>query len=145
MFNLKNLFIVVTISTLLFACSSENTTEDVDTTPTPTQTTSVSDQDDPQLDYVEVIDGERGDAAAYFLNQTAYVDVDLVLSDACQKISSEVLIAESYPEQVTINITVEPDGSESCIQVITEKTETIRVGNVSRDASYKVYLNGEEL
>ncbi len=43
------------------------------------------------------------------------------LPNPCYKVSTEGIIAESYPEQVTITVTVEePDPEEMCIQVIQE-------------------------
>lgn len=43
------------------------------------------------------------------------------LPNPCYKVSTEGIVAESYPEQVTISVNVEePNPEEMCIQVIQE-------------------------
>lgn len=45
--------------------------------------------------------------------------VEGTLPNPCYKVTTDVLVAESYPEQVSVRVTVQaPDADVACIQVI---------------------------
>ncbi|MFQ5492755.1 MAG: hypothetical protein ACE5DX_01170 [Candidatus Dojkabacteria bacterium] len=61
----------------------------------------------------------------------------------CSEVQVETLIAESFPEQVSINFTTK-ESDEICIQVIGERTFSGTV-TVDREASFSVRVNGQPI
>lgn len=63
----------------------------------------------------------------------------------CHGLHSDVIVAESYPEQVTVNFMISPPASdEVCLQVIDQKPFNVSF-EASRNAKIRATLNGEEL
>ena len=62
----------------------------------------------------------------------------------CYEVSAEAIVRESYPEQVTIDVTITPPGSDViCIQVISEKKFKVAFQG-SQEAVVEVRVNGAE-
>ena len=59
----------------------------------------------------------------------------------CHEVSTEVVIRESYPEQVDLNVDID-NTDQICAQVIEEEEISGEIP-VSKDATIQVYLNGE--
>ncbi len=59
----------------------------------------------------------------------------------CHKIQTDIVIKESYPEQVDIKITTTAS-DQICVQVISEEEISGEI-KVSEDAVIDIYLNGE--
>lgn len=57
----------------------------------------------------------------------------------CHKVESEVVVRESFPEQVDLRLTVK-DSGQNCIQVIKEEAVTGEI-RVSSEALIRVFLN----
>lgn len=63
----------------------------------------------------------------------------------CHEIEQEVKVMESYPEQVTIDLSiVNPAADKVCAQVIAQK-EFSGEAAVSENATVSVYLNGQKV
>lgn len=59
--------------------------------------------------------------AKYLGNSSWEYVITSQLPDPCTQVQVETLVAESYPEQVTIKVTVEPPSpSVMCVQMITD-------------------------
>lgn len=65
----------------------------------------------------------------------------LTLPDPCYEIETEALVAESFPEQVRVNITTYRR-EEICAQVLADKTFE-GTFQASEQAKVSYYLNGE--
>jgi len=64
------------------------------------------------------------------------------LPTPCHQLKQEALAAESYPEQVSIRLTLKlPLGSNDCAQVIKEESFSGEA-KVSEEATVSVFLNG---
>lgn len=59
----------------------------------------------------------------------------------CHEVESEVVVRESFPEQVDLRFTVK-DSGQSCIQVIEEAVVTGEI-RVSKEASIRVFVNNK--
>jgi hypothetical protein len=69
-----------------------------------------------------------------------YIAGILTLPDPCYEIDSEVVIRESYPEQVDINLTT-PRSGDPCATVLTDKAFEVEF-EASEDAEINAFLNG---
>jgi len=67
----------------------------------------------------------------------------ITLPTPCHTFSSQVLIAESYPEQITVAFTVAP-GAGVCVEMIAEKPFSISF-KASKDAIIRATLNGQSI
>lgn len=65
------------------------------------------------------------------------------LPTPCHTLSQQIAIAESYPEQVTIELNSE-SAAEACIQVITEARFKIEF-SAHEDASMQMLYNGKKV
>jgi len=66
---------------------------------------------------------------------------ELALPTPCHELSWEVVVAESFPEQVTIAFSTTP-GDGMCAQVLTPAPFTVTVA-ASADATFSALLNGD--
>lgn len=64
----------------------------------------------------------------------------LALPTPCHEVTSEVIVAESYPEQVTLALEVS-ESADMCAQVITEVPIDVSV-SVAREARFRATVNG---
>ncbi|HEY4483495.1 MAG TPA: hypothetical protein VI953_04960 [Candidatus Paceibacterota bacterium] len=79
----------------------------------------------------------------YFDNGSHTIEGTITLPTPCHSLTSDVLVAESYPEQVTIKFTIAP-GTGICTQVLADKFFRVTF-NASKDASIKATLNGQPI
>ena len=63
------------------------------------------------------------------------------LPDPCTQLSTDTIIAESFPEQVRVVLETKQDSSTFCAQVITSKSFSGQF-SASERASVSVFLNG---
>jgi len=68
---------------------------------------------------------------------------EIELPDPCYKLSNEVLIAESFPEQVIVNLTTSRDDTP-CASVITSESFEIQY-KADQKSTLKILLNGKEV
>ena len=61
----------------------------------------------------------------------------------CYTVEATALVAESYPEQITINVTTASDGSDMCTQVIDEKEFSLEATASEEANVVAVIVNGE--
>jgi hypothetical protein len=74
---------------------------------------------------------------------THVVAGELAVPTPCYLVAAEAMVAESFPEQVTIAITAtEPARAEVCAQVITAKTFSVEFA-ASESATIRATVNGE--
>lgn len=67
----------------------------------------------------------------------------LTLPTPCHEIQTDVTVAESFPEQVSITVTTQAtDGI--CIQVIDEREFSVEV-EVDQNATFSLTINGEQV
>ena len=72
-------------------------------------------------------------------------DGAVMVPTPCHTVKDEVIVAESFPEQVRIDLkVVNPDPSKVCTQVVTNK-EFSGMAKVSSEAQVSVYLDGEKI
>lgn len=84
-------------------------------------------------------------ATRTFANSRHTVRGTIMTPTPCHALTHDVMIAESYPEQVTIQFSVNaPAGDMMCAQVIDEKDFTITF-SASEQASIRATLNGEPI
>ena len=83
--------------------------------------------------------------------KTSYKDGVLTYSGSvqlpspCHKLKEEALVAESFPEQVQIRLTIEnPASGTMCAQVVTEK-EFSGEAQASEKATISIFLNGKKV
>lgn len=102
---------------------------------------------EPNSPRTDVLPPQQPEPAAVSLT-SEYVDGTytysgtLTLPNPCYEVSPEVLIMESYPEQVAIELTVTPPQQDlMCIQVMHEH-EFIATAQVSELATVSVRVNG---
>ena len=81
-------------------------------------------------------------AYTYVGNIHTYIG-EINLPTPCHELDSEVIIAESFPEQVSINFTIASE-VEMCAQVITPEPFVVSF-EASKDASVAMTVNGEEM
>ncbi len=70
---------------------------------------------------------------------------EITLPTPCYQFSYDAIVAESFPEQVTLNFKVEPpDADVMCIQVVATKEFTIEV-SASEQARFSARINGQPI
>jgi len=79
----------------------------------------------------------------YFDNGSHTIEGTITLPTPCHSLTTEALVAESYPEQVTIKFTTAP-GTGICTQVLADKFFRVTF-NASKDALIKATLNGQPI
>lgn len=100
---------------------------------------------EPQLDEVDVaaptmFDEVRSIPVSHTFEDGAHrIKGRLTLPDPCYEIESEVIVMESYPEQVRINLTT-PRPEQICAQVLTDKDFEVTF-QASEQAVITAYLN----
>ncbi|OGY26481.1 MAG: hypothetical protein A2Z11_02575 [Candidatus Woykebacteria bacterium RBG_16_43_9] len=92
-----------------------------------------------------VVDSEKVSLKTNFKNGLLKYSGTVQLPTPCHKLKKDVIVAESFPEQVQISLEiVEPDPGRVCTQVITEKEFSGEL-EVSENASVSVSINGEKV
>lgn len=79
----------------------------------------------------------------YFDNGSHTVEGTLTLPTPCHTLSSEVVVAESFPEQVMIKFTTK-SGEGVCVQVLADKFFRVTF-SASKDALISATLDGKPL
>lgn len=69
---------------------------------------------------------------------------ELMLPTPCYDVATELTVAESYPEQVIIDIKTSNNGETMCAQVITPKEFTVTL-DASPDARFSARINSREV
>jgi len=81
-----------------------------------------------------------------YQNNTLSYSGKVILPSPCHELEQDVLIMESFPEQIKVNLTsISPSPDKVCIQVISEKEFSGEIPSVSSDAKLTVYLDGTPL
>jgi hypothetical protein len=94
----------------------------------------------PTGDVVEDVETMRITAKHQFKNGKHIIAGEVNLPTPCYVLDTQAIVAESYPEQVTVAFTA-TTGADMCAQVIT--TERFKVEfTASKDASIKATWNG---
>ena len=106
-----------------------STTRPVDTKPMPAMPM------DPDLSSVAV------QATKTYSNGVFHISGTFSLPTPCHTLDVTSLVAESYPEQVSINMTVQDPGNP-CVQVIDERAWSIDV-KASEQATFRANVNGQ--
>lgn len=92
---------------------------------------------------------ERQDTSEYvrvehtYTNGTHTLTGEINLPTPCHTLTNSVMIAESFPEQVTVQFLTTTE-SEMCIQVVTPEPFSVSF-KASQQASIRLTLNGESL
>lgn len=86
---------------------------------------------------------EQIEATTQFADGVHTISGTLLLPTPCDELSVEAIVAESYPEQVTLQFSV-GGVSDFCAQVMTEQPFSIVV-TVSQNASFKATLQGQPI
>ena len=86
---------------------------------------------------------ERIDAKHYFIDGTHTLVGELTLPTPCDLLEHEVIVAESYPEQISIVFSV-LNNSDSCAQVLTTQRFMIEV-SASEQASFAARFEGRQV
>lgn len=86
---------------------------------------------------------ERIDAKHYFIDGVHTIAGELQMPTPCDLLQHDLMIAESYPEQVTINFTV-VNNSEFCTQVMTPQRFKVEA-NVAPDATFSATIEGRQV
>jgi hypothetical protein len=86
---------------------------------------------------------KRVDAKHYFIDGVHTFVGQLEMPTPCDLLTSEASVAESYPEQVTLNFSV-INNAESCVQAITAQRFMITAA-ASKDASFKAKFMGRDI
>lgn len=84
--------------------------------------------------------GQSVTANHYFSNGTHTIEGNITLPTPCHELTHDVVVAESAPEQVTINFRAEST-AEICTQVLADRFFTLSF-QASQDAVIKATLNG---
>ena len=79
----------------------------------------------------------------YFDNGSHTIEGTITLPTPCHSLTTEALLAEPYPEQVTITFATAP-GAGICTQVLADKFFRVTF-NASKDALIKATLNGQPI
>lgn len=85
----------------------------------------------------------RIDGKHYYIDGTHTVVGEIALPTPCDLLESEVFVAESFPEQVTIDFSV-INNSESCIQQVTAARFMVEAG-VAEAATWSARLQGRSV
>lgn len=94
-------------------------------------------------DPLKTQDGQEVVVAHTFEDGVHTISGEIVLPNPCYELKEDVAIAESFPEQVFIELTsVVTDGI--CIQVIDDRPFSIDV-EVDEQASFTLSVNGENI
>lgn len=83
------------------------------------------------------------DAVQYFSDGTHTLVGEIEFQTPCDLLSWDTVIAESYPEQVTINFSVS-NHAETCAQVVANQPFQI-IFNASKEATIRVRLEGRSV
>lgn len=79
----------------------------------------------------------------YFSDGSHTIEGTITLPTPCHTISHDVLVAESFPEQVSIALVTKP-GAGLCTQVLADKFFRITF-NASKDAVIRATLDGQPI
>ena len=77
------------------------------------------------------------------VNGSHTIEGTITLPTPCHTITNEVLVAESFPEQISINFTTHPD-SGICTQVLADKFFRVSF-QASKDAIIRATLDGKPI
>ena len=91
--------------------------------------------DQGRLSYIDQINAKH-----FFIDGTHTVVGQLTMPTPCDLLEHEVMVAESYPEQITINFTV-LNNADTCAQVMTEQRFMVEV-TASEEATFSATLEG---
>lgn len=92
-----------------------------------------------------VVNSEKISLKTSFKNGKLEYSGSVQLPSPCHKLDIQTTVAESYPEQVTINLEIiDPDPGMLCASVIEEKEFSGEL-DVSANASISVSLNSEKV
>lgn len=86
---------------------------------------------------------ERIDAKHFFIDGKHTLVGEILMPTPCDLLDPQIIIAESYPEQVTIDFNV-INNAEMCTQVITPQRFKVEF-TASEEASIRVRLAGREV
>lgn len=84
---------------------------------------------------------EKVEAIHSFRDGTHTLFGSIDLPTPCYTLSTDVIVAESFPEQVTIDFKAEVDPDIMCTQVISPSEFSVEV-DVSEDATFSTRFNG---
>lgn len=85
----------------------------------------------------------RVDAKHFFIDGTHTLVGEITMPTPCDLLTHEEMIAESFPEQVSINFDV-INNAEFCAEMETAQRFIVSV-DVSEEASFRAFLKGREL
>ncbi len=83
---------------------------------------------------------ERIDAKHYFIDGTHTLVGEVTLPTPCDLLQHDVMVAESFPEQITINFSV-LNNAETCAQVLTTQRFMVEV-KASENATFSARFAG---
>lgn len=106
--------------------------------PVPTPVTNSQTEDAKQYPGITRIDAKH-----YFIDGVHTFVGQLEMPTPCDLLTTEASVAESSPEQITLNFSV-INNSENCVQVITAQRFMI-TANASKEASVKAVFMGREV
>jgi len=122
------LFVIVIAGMFVFAFLKQNNTNQ------PTENNQEQTDNDP---YAGI---ERIDAKHFYIDGVHTLVGEIAMPTPCDLLNSKVLIAESYPEQITIDFTVINE-ADNCAQVVTPQRFKVSA-EASPEASFKALFMG---
>ena len=93
----------------------------------------------------KMVDSQKVSLKTNFKNGLLTYSGSVQAPSPCHELEKEVVIAESFPEQVQISLQLkEPKPETICAQVVTEKEFSGEL-KVSEQARISIYLNGKKV
>jgi hypothetical protein len=126
------LFVLVVVGMFVFTYLKRGELATIDETPIVTKTEVTP------YDHIT-----RVDAKHFFIDGVHTLVGEIPMPTPCDLVDSSALVAESFPEQVTIDFNI-INNADSCVQVVTDQRFKVSF-NASSGASISARLNGRAI
>lgn len=103
-----------------------------------TDTSDTNTPDDDRYGYIERIDGKH-----FYIDGVHTIVGEIPMPTPCDLLDSKVIVAESFPEQVTLDFSV-INNADTCTQVITPARFKVSA-EVSENATFSARFNGRSV
>lgn len=136
---MRKLIVLISVATIISGCSLLPANNNIEPTPTGNYVEPTK----PAGEVKHKFSSSDAKIDLYYVNAKYIYFGTVTLPNPCYKVTVSSTIAESFPEQVTLNIVTQAS-DEICIQVIDERKIAGEI-EVSEGAKFTILLNGESV